>query len=342
MAIVKGTNSGEMIDGLDGVTNGSDVIFGYGGKDIIYGLGGNDVLKGGGGADKLYGGDGTDTADYSDSDEGVEVSLMAGAGAGGTADGDKLFDIENLAGSAYDDTLQGDEGANSLYGEGGNDVLKGAGGADKLYGGAGDDQLNSDAIADFLDGGTGNDTANFADAKLGVYVNLGTGYYNKGWHHQPALPGTPPNIVNVENVDGSNTMDQIIGSDGDNVLAGNGGIDRIYGGGGNDTLNGGDGIDRLVGGAGNDVLTGGADDDTFWFDVYGAGPVDIGNDIVTDFTVGQDSIQFDSAIFADFADVQGNMQQVGNDVVITYDADNTITLQNMTVGSLSANDFLFV
>ena len=61
-----GKPSGDTIDASDGVTNGSDVIFGTHFKDTIYGLGGNDVIKGGGGADTMYGGTGIDTADYSD------------------------------------------------------------------------------------------------------------------------------------------------------------------------------------------------------------------------------------------------------------------------------------
>jgi Ca2+-binding RTX toxin-like protein len=341
MAKIDGTNNGEVIDALDGVTNGPDVIFGRGGKDTIYGLGGNDVLKGGGGADKLNGGDGTDTADYSDSDEGVQVSLAAGAGAGGTADGDKLFEIENLAGSAYDDTLQGDENANSLYGEAGNDVLKGAGGADKLYGGAGDDLLNSDSLGDFLDGGTGDDTANFSEAQGGVYVNLSSCFYKPGVSPVYPGPNIAPNIFNVENVSGSNQPDNIHGDDADNILIGNGGVDRLYGWYGNDTLDGGDGNDLVEGAAGNDLLTGGADDDRFVYNVYGAGPPNFGNDIITDFTDGEDVLDIDDAIFADFADVQANMQQAGNDVVITFDANNTITLQNVNIGSLSASDFLF-
>jgi len=332
---------GDYIDADDGVTNGADLIIGTNFKDTIYGLGGNDVLKGGGGADKLYGGEGTDTADYSDSGAAVQVSLAAGAGSGGTAQGDKLDDIENLSGSAYGDTLQGDENANSLYGEGGNDVLKGGGGSDKLYGGAGDDTLNSDALGDFLDGGSGNDTANFGDAEYGVYVNLGTGYYNYGKYHIPVAPGTPQNIVNVENVEGSNTVDHIFGNSADNILDGNGGADTIWGGGGNDTINGGTGIDTIFAGTGNDVITGGADNDLFVFDVPGAGPVNFGNDIITDFTAG-DHIQIDDAIFNDFADMQAHMQQVGNDVVITYDGNNSITLQNTAMGSLGASDFLFV
>ncbi|MBX9774264.1 MAG: hypothetical protein K2Y71_07600 [Xanthobacteraceae bacterium] len=331
---------GDYIDANDGVTEGADVIIGTNHRDTIYGLGGNDVLKGGGGADKLYGGTGTDTAAYGDSKEGVEVSLAAGAGSGGTAAGDKLFDIENLSGSAYDDTLQGDENANSLYGEGGNDVLKGGGGSDKLYGGGGDDLLNSDAVGDFIDGGAGDDTANFSDAQYGVYVNLGFGRFNQGYQYQPVAPGTPDNIVNVENVYGSNSHDHIIGNSVDNVLSGNGGIDHIWGGGGNDTINGGADKDYLDGGTGNDFLTGGAGDDTFTFSVDGNGPINIGHDTITDFTDG-DKVQIDDAIFSDFADVQAHMQQVGNDVVISYDGSNSIMLQNANIGSLNANDFLF-
>ena len=61
MAIVQGTNDEEIIDLADGVTNGPDGIYGYGGADFIAGFGGNDVLIGGAGADRLEGGAGRDT-----------------------------------------------------------------------------------------------------------------------------------------------------------------------------------------------------------------------------------------------------------------------------------------
>jgi len=338
MAIIKSNYPGPA--SLYG-TEGADVIFGGYAKDHLFGNGGNDVLKGGGGADTLYGGEGIDTADYSDSGEGVIVSLAAGGGSGGTAQGDRLFEIENVGGSSYDDTLAGDANANALYGEGGNDVLKGGGGADKLYGGAGDDLLNSDGYGDLLDGGTGNDTANFAESQTGVYVNLGMGRYNAGIQYQPVPPGTPDNIVNVENVYGSGKSDQIHGSNGDNMLWGNGGGDRLYGWGGNDMIDGGAGKDLITGGAGDDILTGGTENDTFVFNLDGAGPVDIGNDVIADFTDGQDLISIDSGIFANFAAVQASMFQIGADVVIVYDADNSITLQNVNAANLSASDFLF-
>src|SRR5215475_3181994 len=103
MAIVRGTDAGEIIDMMDGVTNGADTIYGFGGDDAIFGLGGDDSLIGGVGADSLNGGDGNDTAFYWDSTAAVLVSLgsggAAGTGLGGTAQGDRLVGIENLSGS---------------------------------------------------------------------------------------------------------------------------------------------------------------------------------------------------------------------------------------------------
>ena len=103
MANVYGTNNSETINVLDGVTNVSDIIYSYGGNDSIYGLGGNDYIVGGTGADALNGGIGTDTASYWDSTAGIVVSLAAGEGAGGDAEGDTYASIEQVVGSPYAD-----------------------------------------------------------------------------------------------------------------------------------------------------------------------------------------------------------------------------------------------
>jgi hypothetical protein len=47
MALVNGTSAGERTDAADGVTSGSDFIFGFEGDDVIKGLGGNDDIMGG-------------------------------------------------------------------------------------------------------------------------------------------------------------------------------------------------------------------------------------------------------------------------------------------------------
>lgn len=103
---------------------GARTILGGGkGNDILLGGLNDDILIGGKGADILSGGRGNDTADYSSSDAGVTVSLTTGRGFGGDAQGDTLISIENIVGSAFDDTLTGDRGNNVLTGGGGSDIF---------------------------------------------------------------------------------------------------------------------------------------------------------------------------------------------------------------------------
>ena len=80
---------------------------------------------------------------------------------------------------------------------------------------------------------------------------------------------------------------------------------------------GGDGSTCIVGGKGNDTLTGGKDDDIF---VYNAGD---GNDIITDYTEGEDKIQMPLTL------IKGaltNATVKGPDIVFKADA-NKITVK---------------
>lgn len=118
--------------------NGDDTISGMAGDDTLSGGRGNDLLNGGEGADNLDGGSGNDTASYVGSAAGVKVHLESAKqslNTGGQAQGDVLTNIENLIGSAKNDTLVGNAGVNRLRGGGGADVLEGGGGADVLDGG---------------------------------------------------------------------------------------------------------------------------------------------------------------------------------------------------------------
>lgn len=147
--------------------------------NVLNGAGGNDVLAGLTGTDTLIGGAGLDTADYSLSNTGVTVRLHTLAAFNGHAEGDTfgrtvsvqytnaqgdtqselLPDIENLSGSAHDDTLAGDRRDNTINGNAGNDTLYGGpgGGDDLLDGGAGHDRLYGGKGNDTLVGGPGND-----------------------------------------------------------------------------------------------------------------------------------------------------------------------------------------
>ena len=76
----------------------------------------NNTLAGLGGADALDGGDGIDTASYAASFAGVNISLQGGTATGGDAEGDTFVRIENLTGSQFGDTLEGNSGNNLLLG----------------------------------------------------------------------------------------------------------------------------------------------------------------------------------------------------------------------------------
>lgn len=137
--------------------------------------------------------------------------------------------------------------------------------------------------------------------------------------------------ANVENLTYTGT--------GNFTGTGNADANIITGGSGNDTLNGQGGADTLIGGAGNGTLTGGTESDVF---VFAAG---FGKDAINDFVAGSgtaDVIQIDDAVFADLSAVLAAATQVGADTVITYDANNTITLKNVTKTNLHADDFQFV
>ena len=67
---------------------------------------------------------------------------------GGEAEGDRLWFIENLTGSMFDDSLTGNHNDNILEGGGGNDVLIGGAGNDVLSGGDGADTFVIGANAD--------------------------------------------------------------------------------------------------------------------------------------------------------------------------------------------------
>ena len=136
------------------------------GDDLIKSGTGDDMIIGGAGADEMWGGAGVDTASYEGSADGVRVSLNAGRGWFGQAQGDALHEIENLIGSDRQDTLIGNSAANMLEGGnaddilsafGGDDTLFGGNGEDNIVGGNGNDYISGDRHRDRLTGGDGED-----------------------------------------------------------------------------------------------------------------------------------------------------------------------------------------
>ncbi|MGK9167870.1 hypothetical protein KXR53_16305 [Inquilinus limosus] len=212
-----------------------DVLVGNNLVDVLSGGDGNDVVEGKGGADVISGGDGIDTLSYETSPAAVNVSLEPGLlglislNSGGDATGDLVsIGFENVVGSAFGDTITGDDTSNTLAGMAGDDTLNGGNGNDLLIGGAGNDRM---------DGGAGVDTVNYVDAASRMTIDLAAGTAtNSGGTENDTLIG-------IENVTGSRFNDVMIGSAGDNVLNGGAGDDTITGGAGKDTIDGGTGSD---------------------------------------------------------------------------------------------------
>ena len=239
-ALTGGYAQGDVIVGVEHVMgsdyrdaltgdSGPNELHGIGGDDELRGNGGDDVLEGGAGADRLDGGPGVDWLSYAGSDGSVSVRLYDGYTGRSHADGDVISGFENLRGSTYADALAGDGRANRLEGGAGDDQLSGNSGDDVLEGGAG---------ADRLDGGAGLDTASYGLSDAGVRVNLAEGTV-EGGHAQGDV------IRSIENVTGSDYEDVIRGDNGANHLAGGAGDDRLHGGAGADRLDGGEGTDLI-------------------------------------------------------------------------------------------------
>ncbi len=284
MAILKGTKRNDTLK--DSSTDRNSDIYGYAGNDSLYGQNGIDRLFGGAGNDKLYGGNSDDWlfgdagADRLDGGAGLDgasyylssrviVSLDGSLTATGDAKGDTFFSVEYLGGSNIgNDGLAGNSKSNRIFGQGGDDRIWGRGGSDVLFGGKGEDKLFGEngndwlvgeSGADRLDGGAGRDGVSYINNKSDIRASLDKSIGGTGEARGDIF-------ISIENLEGSNFNDMIAGNAGRNDIWGLAGDDTIYGRDGNDNLYGGDGTDSLFGeggddwllpGTGNDILDGG-------------------------------------------------------------------------------------
>jgi Ca2+-binding RTX toxin-like protein len=246
----------DILRNLENITGSSldDVLVGNGTGNRIQGLLGNDIFIGNAGNDTLDGGGGIDTVSYRYDPKGIFINLEQNTATDGFDTVDELYDIENIQGSDFSDRIIGSDQDNWLFGGNGDDTLTGRAGADTLVG--------EDGI----------DTASYTDSGIAVIVNLTTGKGAGG-------DAEGDTLQSIENLQGSQWDDKLIGDNNDNNLFGRDGQDILYGHAGQDSLDGGDGNDTLNGDAGddvlygrngNDTLDGGADNDV----LYGGGDND--------------------------------------------------------------------
>ena len=175
-----------------------------------------------------------------------------------------------LYGTRFDDDIFAFAGNDTVRAGNGDDYVEGADGNDLLYGDAGNDWLVGGRGVDSYFGGTGFDAADFSfdatGSTGGVTLDLGrtvsspTGPYSVATVRTPG--GTYTERLNsIEDVLGSLGNDVIAGNGAGNKLLGDAGNDRLSGAAGNDTVSGEAGNDTLSGGSGSDVVDGGAGND---------------------------------------------------------------------------------
>jgi Ca2+-binding RTX toxin-like protein len=262
-------------------------LLGGSGSDTLTGNASDNVILGGAGGDTIYGGLGDDRLEGGSQND----QLHGGAGA------------DELIGGAGDD---------GLFGEAGSDVLRGGYGSDALHGGSGADQYVFDpalggAESDTLtESGSDVDVIDFGLTAEGVTLNLDTGSGSQVGGRSISL-STPGLFENV------------IGSIGDDHLAGN----NL-----NNVLTGGLGDDWIDGGAGgNDRLIGGLGDDTYHFTNSSA---DVDKTIVEEPGEGTDTLDF-SALPASRpveADLNGIRESF---FIFSWQTDKLATYGNVVV-----------
>ncbi len=305
-----GDDSGaDELVGIENVIGGSgdDVLIGDGAANHLVGGLGNDHLDGGAGDDVLDGGAGDDLIDGGEGFDTLDLSAATGS-----------VTVDFSAGKVSGEGIGSDSFTNIeklLFGAG-NDVVSGGNGDDSFDGGAGNDMLKGGAGNDALWGGAGDDALDGGSGDDVVNGGLG-----------------------IDTIKAGSGNDRIDAGQGNDVIDAGSGDDTILAGSGNDVVDAGSGDDRIVGGAGDDALTGGSGHDVF---VFAAG---FGKDTIRDFkTTGSsaDVLEFATDVFANFDAATAAAHQQGSDVVFTVDADTSLTLKNVELASLQADDFHFV
>ena len=340
-----GTAGSDVLRGTDG----NDVIEGGAGDDVLMGLAGNDVLEGGDGNDRLFGGDDDDLLIGGTRDElGNEQAAVGSAGATAEAAAAKALAVDTrgsdddlLDGGDGNDHLLGGRGDDVLVGGTGDDELDGGRGDDVLIGGTGDDDLKGSAGADLLIGGQGDDAVSGGDDDDWLYGDD----MEADWEPAPEFQKLDDTVTEAalikligpeaEDIIRLETEAPPVDITQSEIIVGTGRNDTLTGSHfGNDILIGGRGNDTLYGGRGDDTLSGGQGNDTFVF------RSEFGNDTIIDFEDSDQIVLVGLAENYDLLDSQ--MEQVGDDVVITIGLESRITLEHTDRLALSIHDqFVF-
>ncbi len=323
--------------------NDNDILDGGGNNDELYGGAGNDILLGGTGNDFFDGGAGTDTASFAGYTTYVNVDLSNTAAQNTREGTDTFINIENLIGTDFNDTLQGDSNTNQIDGGLGADNIWGNGGADVLNGEDGDDNFfvqGTDAFDDTFNGGAGFDEISLGGdsyfngsstfnsiEQLDMNGNRALAELNGGFDFTGMTVTARGNMEGQggnETITGSDSNDLIYGFAGNDTLSGGIGSDQIWGGDDADTINGGDDDDTIRGEAGADILNGDNGNDDFFIS---------GNEGLGDTFNGgadYDELQLEGNAFLDLTATFTNMERIDfNTFTITAVLNDGFDLSGM-------------
>jgi Ca2+-binding RTX toxin-like protein len=147
---------------------------------------------------------------------------------------------DTLTGGGTEDALVDAPGDDSVAAAGGDDAVPNNQGQDSLDAGPGNDLFISNAVCegDTLEGGEGVDNANWANFGSAVSLDLErgeAGLVSPGGE-PPCPTGAPTGLTGLEDLEGSNHDDTLIGDAGPNQLLGRLGADSYFAGGGNDSI----------------------------------------------------------------------------------------------------------
>lgn len=253
---------------------------------------------------------GDDVVTYASATWGVKVDLAAGRATGirrdfedgsfGNDFTDQLRGIEGAYGSIGDDVLRGDDGDNILGGRRGDDLIDGRGGNDtvafssgvpgnlRYHSSVGLLRDGGSAVVVDLEAGTATDDWGGTDTLISIENVIGT-------VGDDVITGTKQSN-RLEGLDGNDTLDGgpagrniLDGGAGDDILTGGRKLDRILGGEGNDTIAGGAGGDVIFGGEGADDIKGGKGNDIIRGE-RAAGVENSGDDVISG-GAGKDEIK---------------------------------------------------
>ena len=294
VAIENLRTSGHMTVGLINLTGNET-------NQVIEGNASANTINGGGGVDTLHGHAGSDT--YHVDNAGDKVFELVGEGT----DTVVASASHVLQAGAEIELLRTNNSAATTAIN-----LTGNGFANKLQGNAGNNALNAGAGADILQGFGGNDSYVVDNALDNVIEAAGGGtdtiltsidFALKAGQHVEVLRTTNAAGTSAIDLTGNALANTLIGNAGDNILNG---------------------------GAGKDKLTGNAGDDTFVFKTALNATTNV--DMVVDFSLTDDTIQLDNAVFAGLAAgaLAADAFKIGT---AATDADDRI-IYNSTSGAL--------